>query len=66
MEELKRKGWVNYFFAETLFKHYLDFSGKVSNKQFWLAYVWNLFIGGGYQCLLLGHPSLVMDYIMLL
>lgn len=46
MEELKRKGWVNYFFVETLFKHYLDFSGKVSNKQFWLAYVWYLFIGG--------------------
>lgn len=46
MEELKRKGWVNYFFVETLFKHYLDFSGKVSNKQFWLAYVWYLFFGG--------------------
>ena len=47
MEELKRKGWVNYFFVEPLFKHYLDFSGKVSNKQFWLDYVWYLFIGGG-------------------
>lgn len=46
MNELKRKGWVNYFFVETFVKYCLDFSGKLSCKQFWLAYVWYLFFGG--------------------
>ena len=45
MNELKRKGWVNYFFVETFVKYCLDFSGKLSCKQFWLAYVWYLFFG---------------------
>lgn len=35
MEELKRKGWVNYFFVETLFKHYLDFGISMVINSSW-------------------------------
>ena len=37
MEELKRKGWVNYFFVETLFKHYLDFGISMEINSSWIT-----------------------------
>ena len=36
----ERKGWIEYFFIDTLFKHYADFNGVVGRKQFWLSYAW--------------------------
>ena len=36
----ERKGWIEYFFIDTLFKHYADFNSTVGRKQFWLSYAW--------------------------
>lgn len=33
------RGFFEYYFVDVFFKHYADFSGKISRKQFWMGYL---------------------------
>lgn len=35
----KNPGLLEYYFLDVFFKHYADFSGKISRKQYWMAYL---------------------------
>ena len=32
-------GMFSYYFVDTFFKHYADFSGKIGRKKFWISYL---------------------------
>jgi uncharacterized membrane protein YhaH (DUF805 family)/RNA polymerase subunit RPABC4/transcription elongation factor Spt4 len=39
-------GFFDYYFIDVFFRHYADFKGKISRKQFWMGYLcYALFIG---------------------
>jgi len=39
-EEKDIPGYFEYYFVEPYFKHYSDFEGKMSRRQYWLSFLW--------------------------
>lgn len=62
----KTRGLFAYYFVETFFRHYADFSGKSSRKQFWMGYLFYTLIMMSLYALdmLIGIPVLSSIYIL--
>lgn len=64
----KQTGLFQHYYVDVFLKHYADFSGKISRKQFWMAYLFNtlvyiLFYGLG---LLVNFPYLMLVYLLVM
>lgn len=62
-----KRGFFAYYFVDVFFRHYADFKGKISRKQFWMAYLcYNIFM---YALLLLdyaiGSPYIISSLAFL-
>ena len=55
------RGFFDYYFVDVFFKHYADFSGKISRKQFWMGYLCYSLFMAVLSCLdlLLGSPFII-------
>lgn len=62
----KSSGLFEHYFVETFFRHYADFSGKASRKQFWMGYLFYILIMMPLYALdmLIGIPVLSSIYIL--
>ena len=56
------RGFFDYYFVDVFFRHYADFNGKISRKQFWMGYLCYALLMGVLSCLdmLIGSPFIIM------
>lgn len=66
VQDDKALGLFACYFVETFFRHYADFSGKASRKQFWMGYLFYILIMMPLYALdmLIGIPVLSSIYIL--
>ena len=66
-EKANTSGMFSYYFVDTFFKHYADFSGKIGRKKFWMSYLfyvialWGFF---GIDLLIIGIPILSAIFML--
>lgn len=66
-EKANASGMFSYYFVDTFFKHYADFSGKIGRKKFWMSYLFYLIALWGFfgiDIIIFGIPILSAIFML--